>query len=67
VPTEITIKGGIADEEDSAHWGDYSSMTVDPIDGCTFWYVNQYYKTTELGGSINWDTRIGHFKLTGCN
>ena len=67
VPTEITIKGGIADEENSAHWGDYSSMTVDPVDGCTFWYVNQYYQTTEIGGAINWNTRIGHFKLSGCN
>src|SRR4029077_3467667 len=24
-------------------WGDYSSMSIDPTDDCTFWYVNQYY------------------------
>jgi hypothetical protein len=24
-------------------------MTVDPVEGCTFWYVNQYYKGGEVG------------------
>src|SRR5207249_2786336 len=23
-------------------WGDYSSMAVDPVDDCTFWYANEY-------------------------
>ena len=27
-------------------WGDYSAMTVDPVDDCTFWYTNEYYATT---------------------
>ncbi len=66
-PTEIAIQNGIGDEENSAHWGDYSSMTVDPVDGCTFWYVNQYYQVSEIGSAIDWNTRIGHFKLSGCN
>ena len=26
-----------------SRWGDYTSMSVDPFDDCTFWYVNQYY------------------------
>ena len=21
-------------------WGDYSALTIDPADDCTFWYVN---------------------------
>ena len=30
-------------QPDTSHrWGDYSSMTID-LDGCTFWYINQYY------------------------
>jgi hypothetical protein len=66
-PTEIAIQSGVGDEENSSHWGDYTSMTVDPVDGCTFWYVNQYYQTSEIGGSIDWDTRIGKFKLSTCN
>jgi hypothetical protein len=23
-------------------WGDYSDVTVDPVDGCTFWYTSEY-------------------------
>ena len=23
-------------------WGDYSSMSIDPADDCTFWYTNEY-------------------------
>lgn len=44
-------------------WGDYSAMLVDPLDDCTFWYTQEYVKTT---GSFNWDTRIGAFKVPTC-
>jgi len=44
-------------------WGDYSSMSVDPQDGCTFWYSQEYYKTT---GGFNWSTRIASFKFDSC-
>lgn len=44
-------------------WGDYSDLTIDPVDDCTFWYTNEYYATTS---SFNWRTRIGNFKFSGC-
>jgi hypothetical protein len=66
-PTEIRIQTGVGDDENSSHWGNLSSMTVDPTDGCTFWYVNQYYLADEIGTEINWNTRIAHFKLSSCN
>ena len=44
-------------------WGDYSSMTVDPTDDCTFWYAGEYLATD---GQFNWHTRVGHFKFPGC-
>jgi hypothetical protein len=47
---------------DCERWGDYSAMTVDPVDDCTFWYTNEYYSTD--GG--NWQTRIGAFKFPSC-
>ena len=28
-----------------SRWGDYTSMTVDPLDDCTFHYVNEYLET----------------------
>src|SRR5204863_2434260 len=46
-----------------SRWGDYSSMSIDPADGCTFWYANEYIPAN---GSFNWSTRIGTFKLPGC-
>jgi hypothetical protein len=46
-----------------SRWGDYSSMSVDPIDDCTFWYTNEYIAST---GAFNWSTRIGSFKFASC-
>jgi hypothetical protein len=47
----------------SGRWGDYSDMTIDPVDDCTFWYTQEYYATT---ASFAWRTRIGSFKFPGC-
>jgi hypothetical protein len=44
-------------------WGDYSSMDVDPSDDCTFWYTQEYYRTT---GTFDWTTRISAFKFDAC-
>lgn len=65
-PSEITLYSGDGDEENSYHMGDYSSMTVDPEDGCTFWYVNQYFPTNQVGSEISWGTRISNFAVPGC-
>jgi len=49
-------------------WGDYASMSVDPSDGCTFWYTTEYY-TSQANGSNSppiWSTRIGSFKFPSC-
>lgn len=46
-----------------SRWGDYSSMTVDPVDNCTFWFTSQYQKTD---GSFNWNTRIAGLKPADC-
>src|SRR5437660_9083830 len=44
-------------------WGDYSSMTIDPIDQCTFYYTNEYLKTN---GAFNWSTRITSYRFPSC-
>jgi hypothetical protein len=42
-------------------------MTVDPVDDCTFWYVNEYYLTSGTPADTRpWHTRIASFKLPGC-
>jgi len=45
-------------------WGDYSDLTVDPVDDCTFWYTNEYYPSGS--SQFNWRTRIGSFKFATC-
>jgi len=64
-PTEISLFSGNGDEENQPNWGDYTSMTVDPVDGCTFWYVNEYYAANQTS-SPNWNTRISNFSLPTC-
>lgn len=45
---EAVLTDGSGSATDRAdRWGDYSSMTVDPVDDCTFYYTNMYY--TSLG------------------
>ena len=41
-------------------WGDYSAITLDPLDDCTFWYTAEYEKTD---GAFNWHTAIASFSL----
>ncbi|CAG0944069.1 hypothetical protein ANRL1_01569 [Anaerolineae bacterium] len=45
-------------------WGDYSAMTVDPVDDCTFWYTSEYFAT---GLPQQWQTRVGAFRYPTCN
>jgi hypothetical protein len=48
-------------------WGDYTALTIDPSDGCTFWYVNEYFPTQATPNSgAPWRTRIGSFKFANC-
>jgi hypothetical protein len=62
--TENIIQAGGGSQTGTLHrWGDYSAMTVDPVDDCTFWYTNEYLKAN---GSFNWSTRIASFKFPGC-
>jgi Abnormal spindle-like microcephaly-assoc'd, ASPM-SPD-2-Hydin len=64
-PTEITLYDGAGDEENTWHMGSYASMTVDPEDGCTFWYVAQYFPTNQTGPPA-WGSRISNFAVPGC-
>ena len=61
---ETVIQAGAGSQNSNvSRWGDYSSMTVDPVDDCTFWYTNEYLPAT---GSFNWSTRIASFRFPGC-
>jgi len=65
--TEASIVAGSAVQFDSSHrWGDYSSMSIDPTDDCTFWYAQEYIQTKGTKGSFNWSTQLASFKFPGC-
>jgi len=53
--TEETIFSSSGVQTGISRWGDYTQMSVDPVETDIFWYVNQYQPST---GSFNWRTRI---------
>lgn len=57
---KVLIDGG-GSQTTLNRWGDYSAMSVDPRDGCTFWYTNEYHDTTASG--FSWNTRVGTFRF----
>ena len=61
------INGSGVQTTTNSRWGDYTSLNVDPVDDCTFWYVNEYYTAAgQASSTAGWQTRIGSFKLPGC-
>lgn len=41
----------------------HGAMSLDPVDGCTFWYTQQYAAHT---GPAAWRTRIASFRFENC-
>ena len=60
--TDIVVGAG-AQTHAAARWGNYSSLDVDPVDGCTFWYTGEYFPSTSSAG---WRTRIVSFRNGEC-
>lgn len=58
---EATLYNGSGSQTWTGRWGDYSSMSVDPTDDCTFWYTQEYIDSVG-----DWQTRIGSFKFPLC-
>jgi hypothetical protein len=47
-------------------WGDYSAITLDPVDQCTFFYTNEYYRNQQDGDNEDWATRIAAYSFPSC-
>src|SRR5947207_4258918 len=69
----VIINGSGVQTNANSRWGDYTDITVDPTDDCTFWYVNEYYAVSGAplpappdADTRPWQTRIASFKLPGC-
>lgn len=52
----------------TTRWGDYSTIGVDPKDGCTFWYTNEFYDegVDDCFPGGCWKTQICSFKMPNC-
>lgn len=57
------VTGAGSQNGTNKNWSSFSSMTVDPVDDCTFWYTNQYYATSSQSG---WSTEIASFRFPSC-
>src|SRR5260370_34048147 len=62
--TQVLASGGIAhgSRTSNYHWGDYSSLAIDPVDDCTFWYTTEYMPPT----GTTWSTRLASFSFPSC-
>jgi len=56
------VVAGTGVQSGSNRWGDYSSMSVDPADDCTFWYAQEYSKTN----GTDWVTHVNQFRFIAC-
>jgi hypothetical protein len=61
--TTILVGSGIQTATLS-RWGDYSTISIDPVDGCTMVFTSQFQPAN---GNFNWSTYIHSFKLSTCN
>ena len=61
---DILSTAGVAtgSQTTTYRWADYSGMSIDPTDDCTFFYTTAYIPTT---GST-WSTRIVSFNFPSC-
>ncbi len=60
---ETELIASTASQTTASRWGDYSDLTLDPADDCTFWHANEY----ATGSAFSWKTRIGSFRFPSCN
>ncbi len=61
--SETNLQAGTGSQNGHSRWGDYSSLSVDPVDDCTLWFTTEYLSTT---GDFIWSTHISYFKLGSC-
>ena len=59
----VILTGSGSEQTGNYRWDDYTSLSIDPVDDCTFWYTNEYLPAN---GTTNWNTHIASFKFSGC-
>jgi hypothetical protein len=62
-PEVTVVSGAGAQNGTNKNWSSFSTMSVDPVDDCTFYYTNEYYATSSQSG---WKTQINSFRFPSC-
>jgi MYXO-CTERM domain-containing protein len=57
--------GTFSDGSQASRWGDYSNLTLDPTDDCTFWYTQELYNVTGPKPRT-WDTYVASVRFPSC-
>jgi hypothetical protein len=61
---ETTLQAGGGSSKGFIGWSDWSQLTLDPTDDCTFWYVNGYQPADS--DNQGWATHIGAWRSPTC-
>ena len=59
----VVLTGNGSETTGNYRWDDYTSLSIDPVDDCTFWYTNEYYSANS---STSWNTHINSFSFSAC-
>lgn len=60
---EVVLATGSGSQTGTSRWGDYTTLALDPLDDCTFWFANQYVPETRLH---SWATTIAAVRFADC-
>jgi uncharacterized repeat protein (TIGR01451 family) len=61
---EFTLQAGAGSYTGSSQFADYSQMSLDPLDDCTFWFTGTYQPVTS--DQYTWATTIAAFRFPDC-
>lgn len=62
---KVAFTGTGPQTEVEGRWGDYSDLTVDPTNDCTFFYTTEYL-ADDVVVIGTWRTRVVSFRFPGC-
>ena len=63
--TEASVIDGSGVQTGFPFYGHHSSLVVDPVDECSFWFTAEYHDVDNTG--LDWNTRVGIFKIPTCS
>jgi subtilisin-like proprotein convertase family protein len=61
---QVIFAGTGVQTDTGSRWGDYSNLSLDPSDDCSYWFTSETYTAASQATSgVGWVTKIGKFNL----